>query len=214
MKRQQTRPARAPAREQKTAGAPAREQKTAGAPAREQKTAGAPARAQKSVAVAAREQEPKSERADYAEKLEGEKRASTLQLLFKAARLLDEQALLRVAAQPGRVRLRRSHTSLLPHIDLAGTRITDLAERLGVSKQAASQLVDDLEQLGVLARVPDPEDARARRVIFTELGRAGLLEGLSVLRAMERELGARIGERKMEQLRGTLLAILGELSAP
>jgi hypothetical protein len=49
----------------------------------------------------------------------------------------------------GRPRLRRSHTSLLPHIDLGGTRVTDLAERLGVSKQAASQLVDDLEAIGV-----------------------------------------------------------------
>jgi DNA-binding MarR family transcriptional regulator len=153
-------------------------------------------------------------RQDYAQKLETEKRASTLQLLFKAARLLDEQALARIAQQPGRVRLRRSHTSLFPHIDLAGTRVTDLAERLGVTKQAASQLVDDLEGLGVLARLPDPDDARARRVVFTELGRAGLLEGLSVLRAIERELSDKVGERKMEQLHSALLAILAELPTP
>lgn len=150
---------------------------------------------------------------DYGEKLEAAKLASTLQLLFKAARLLDERALARIAEQPGRVQLRRSHTSLLPHIDLEGTRITDLAARLGVTKQAASQLVDDLEQLGVLARTPDPEDARARRVVFTELGRAGLLEGLNTLRALERELSDKIGERKMEQLRTALLAILAELDA-
>lgn len=148
----------------------------------------------------------------YRAKLEAEKHGSTLQLLFKAARLLDEQALARVAAKPGRVQLRRSHTSLLPHIDLEGTRVTDLAERLGVTKQAASQLVDDLEQLGVLARVPDPDDARARRVIFTQLGRDGLLEGLSVLRALERELAGKIGEKKMEQLRAALIAILADLA--
>jgi DNA-binding MarR family transcriptional regulator len=148
---------------------------------------------------------------EYRERLEAEKRASTLQLLFKAARLLDEEALKRVAEKPGRTRLRRSHTSLLPHIDLEGTRVTDLAERLGVSKQAASQLVDDLEQLGVLARVADAQDARARRVVFTKLGREGLLEGLSVLRALELELSSRIGAKKMEQLRVALLAILADL---
>jgi DNA-binding MarR family transcriptional regulator len=152
--------------------------------------------------------EPVAREAEYRRKLEAEKEASTLQLLFRAARLLDEQALARIAQKPGRVRLRRSHTSLFPHIDLEGTRVTELAERLGVTKQAASQLVDDLEQLGVLARVPDPDDARARRVIFTELGRQGLLEGLSVLRNMERELARKIGDKSMAALRAALLDIL------
>lgn len=153
---------------------------------------------------------PPAREADYEKKLEAEKQASTLQLLFKAARLLDEEALARIAQKPGRVRLRRSHTSLFPHIDLEGTRVTELAERLGVTKQAASQLVDDLEQLGVLARVPDPGDARARRVIFTQLGREGLLEGLNVLRQMERELARKVGDKKMAGLRAALLAILAE----
>lgn len=146
--------------------------------------------------------------ARYRERLEAAKRDSTLQLLFKAARVLDERALERVARQSGRPRLRRSHTSLLPHIDLDGTRVTDLAERLGVSKQAASQLVDDLEALGVLAREPDPEDARARRVVFTPLGRRGLLEGLELLAEMERELADAIGNDAMAGLRRALLAIL------
>lgn len=149
----------------------------------------------------------------YRARLEAEKRQSTLQLLFKAARLLDEEALRRIGQKPGRVRLRRSHTSLLPHIELDGTRVTDLAERMGVTKQAVSQLVDDLEQLGVLTRVQDPEDARARRVIFTPLGRDGLLEGLSVLRALEQELATKIGAKKMEQMRSALLTILSDLGA-
>jgi DNA-binding MarR family transcriptional regulator len=137
-----------------------------------------------------------------------------LQLLFKAARLLDERALERVSQRKGRPRLRRSHTSLLPHIDLEGTRITDLAERLGVTKQAASQLVDDLEAVGVLAREPDPDDARARRVVFTRLGREGLLEGLALLRDMESELARSIGDESMHGLRRALVAILATLQQP
>lgn len=148
---------------------------------------------------------------DYRAALEAAKNESTLQLLFKAARLLDELALKRASERSGRPRLRRSHTSLLPHIDLEGTRITDLAERLGVSKQAASQLVDDLEQLGVLAREPDPDDARAKRVVFTPLGRNGLLEGLSLLRELERELASQIGNQPMAELRRALVAILARV---
>jgi DNA-binding MarR family transcriptional regulator len=139
------------------------------------------------------------------------KEASTLELLFRTARLVDEEALRRVAALPGRPRLRRSHTALLPHIDLEGTRLGDLAERLGVSKQAVSQLVDDLEAVEMVARVPDPDDARAKRVVFTDAGRAGLLDGLAVLRALEGELAGVVGERELRRLRATLAAILAHV---
>jgi DNA-binding MarR family transcriptional regulator len=75
-----------------------------------------------------------------------------------------------------------------------------------------AQLVDDLEALDVLARVPDPEDARAKRVLFIERGRAGLLEGLAVLRALEDELHTRVGVKAMAALRSALLAIHEELT--
>ena len=133
----------------------------------------------------------------YRQRLEAAKQASTLQLLFKASRLLDEEGVRRVARERGAPELRRSHTALLPHIDLEGTRISDLADRLGVTKQAVSQLVDELEALGVVARHPDPGDARARRVAFTPRGRAGLLEGLATLRTLEAELAEGVGEGTM-----------------
>jgi DNA-binding MarR family transcriptional regulator len=155
--------------------------------------------------------EPGEEQA-FRARLEAAKQVSTLQLLFKAARQLDELALERIAQRPGRPRLRRSHMSLFPHIALDGTRVTELAERLGVTKQAASQLVDDLEAVGVLARVPDPEDARARRVIFTKQGREGFFEGLAVLQALEQELASAIGGKNMQQLRRALVAILEQLA--
>lgn len=151
--------------------------------------------------------------ARYARELEHQKRASTLQVLFKVARLLDELAVARLASRHQAPRLRRSHTSLLPHIALEGTRITELAERLGISKQAVSQLVDDLEAIGVLARIADPDDARARRVVFTERGRAGLLEGLAVLSDLERELARKVGATEMANLRQALLLLLDYLEA-
>jgi DNA-binding MarR family transcriptional regulator len=155
--------------------------------------------------------EPDQDATDYVTRLERAKRQSTLQILFKVARLVDEAAIARVAAKHRYPKLRRSHTSLLPHIALEGTRITDLAQSLGITKQAVSQLVDDLEQLGVLARTTDPDDARARRVVFTERGRQGLLEGLQVLQDLEAELGRHIGKGRMEGLREALLALLERL---
>jgi len=104
-----------------------------------------------------------------------------------------------------------SHTSLFPHIDLEGTRVSVLAERLGVTKQAASQLVDDLEAMGVLERAVDPDDARARRVRFTARGRAGLFDGLAVLAALEGECAEKIGAARMKGLREALVALLEKM---
>jgi DNA-binding MarR family transcriptional regulator len=51
-----------------------------------------------------------------------------------------------------------------------GATATDLAAHLGITKQAAGQLVDELVRKGYAERRPHPEDARARLVVLTELG--------------------------------------------
>jgi hypothetical protein len=50
--------------------------------------------------------------------------------------------------------------------------IGSLAERLGVSQQAASKAVADLERRGCVRREADPADGRARRVALTARGDA------------------------------------------
>jgi DNA-binding MarR family transcriptional regulator len=140
-------------------------------------------------------------------KLETEKSKSTVQLLFKAARLLNEIAIARVrekTKQPVRV----AHTTLLPHIDLDGTRLTDLAARLNVTKQAAQQLVDELVEMGILERGPDPNDARAKLVKFSKRGKAGLFEGLATLAEIEGDLKKLVGEAKMRAVHEALTAIV------
>ncbi|MEU6147166.1 MarR family winged helix-turn-helix transcriptional regulator [Streptomyces sp. NPDC047081] len=51
-----------------------------------------------------------------------------------------------------------------------GATVTELAVHLGVTKQAASQLVDDLVRKGFAERRPHPVDARARLIVLTERG--------------------------------------------
>ncbi len=65
-----------------------------------------------------------------------------------------------------------AHTALLPHLDAeeGGTRATEIAQRAGMTKQAAGRVLRDLERLGYVERMADPEDARATLVAFTTRG--------------------------------------------
>jgi DNA-binding MarR family transcriptional regulator len=148
------------------------------------------------------------------EALDRVKRASVGQLLLKGARLLDERALARINRQGPKITLRPAHTSLLPHIDQQGTRLTELARRLGVTKQAAGQLVSDLEELALLERVDDAADGRAKLVRFTRAGFEAIGHGLSVLRGIEAELEKALGKTRMRQLHEALLVVVDELSRP
>jgi DNA-binding MarR family transcriptional regulator len=129
---------------------------------------------------------------------------STGQLLLKAARLLDERALERLATLPGAPPVRPAHTRLFPHLDLVGVRATDLAERLGVTKQAVAPLVADLVAWGVVEQVADPTDGRARLVRFSPRGLAALAHGLSLLAAFEDEVAGRVGSAQMAVFREVL----------
>ncbi|UUU20938.1 MarR family winged helix-turn-helix transcriptional regulator [Streptomyces sp. DSM 40750] len=89
-----------------------------------------------------------------------------------------------------------------------GATVTDLAVHLGVTKQAASQLVDELVRKGYVERRPHPEDARARLVVLTERGwactRAAEEAAAEAVEEWARLLG---GEGEMRALRDQLLRI-------
>ena len=146
---------------------------------------------------------------DFIEKFERKKADSTLQVLFKVARLANEWALGRVnAAQPGQPTLRASHTSLLPHIGFEGTRITALAERLGITKQAVSELVGELEAMDLVERTPDPSDGRAKLIRYSEKGQQSLHQGVALLKSLEEEMARVVGEEKLADLNETLSKLL------
>lgn len=148
-------------------------------------------------------------RARLVAQLQSRKQISVGQLLFRAARLWNERAMAEVQKRVPEARL--AHTTLLPHIDLDGTRQTEIARRAGITKQAVGQLVDDMVRLGMLERVPDPADGRAQLVRFTDEGIAQLLIGLDVLEVIEVELGAALGAAALERLQRDLQRLIPAL---
>jgi DNA-binding MarR family transcriptional regulator len=134
---------------------------------------------------------------------------STFELLMRAARLVNERAIERIQARGGRLRI--AHTTLFPHITSRGVRLTEIAEKLGVTKQAVGPLVDDLEREGMVERIDDPDDKRAKLIRWTKKGERALVHGLGVLAELEREVTPSVGKTRLAELATTLDALIDAL---
>jgi DNA-binding MarR family transcriptional regulator len=129
-----------------------------------------------------------------AEQLEAERIGNTL---VKLGRLIMTRTVERLQ-QRGFRDLRIGFTALLPHLDRQrGSRVTELAARMGITKQAVGQMVTQLEAAGYVSRHPDPADGRARLVALNEAGFEVLLAGLSVFAELEAEMLAELGSDEM-----------------
>ncbi|MDQ7746988.1 MarR family winged helix-turn-helix transcriptional regulator [Hydrogenophaga pseudoflava] len=92
-----------------------------------------------------------------------------------------------------RAQIGAAHIHITRHLSLKGSRLTELAAAAGMSKQAMGDLVTQCEAWGLVRREPDPLDARARRIVFTDTGLLWLEAfRLAVARA-ETEFRAQIG---------------------
>lgn len=148
---------------------------------------------------------------DRLSEVEEKKRESVAQLLFRCARIWNEQAIVLLREWSQNPNIRKAHTFVFPHVDFEGTRLTEIARRIGVTKQAAAQWVNELEEMGMLEKVPDPSDGRAKLVRFSKQGQGNLLVGLQLLKETEHVLTQRLGQDQMDQLRSILLKLMEPL---
>jgi DNA-binding MarR family transcriptional regulator len=124
-------------------------------------------------------------------------------LLGHAMRRFDERVLslmahsidvpLALSNLAARSQVSAAHIHITRHLALGGSRLTDLAEQAGMSKQAMGDLVDQCEAWGLVARVPHEQDGRARRIRFTEAGLAWLQAFREAVAQAEAEFRAEVG---------------------
>jgi DNA-binding MarR family transcriptional regulator len=109
--------------------------------------------------------------------------------------------------------LRFADGFVFQHLVGGPVTIGALAERLGVTQQAASKSVADLERRGYVRRAPDPDDARARRVALTSRGDAAIEAARRHRAALQTELSERLGPRRVDGARRVLLDAVHALGA-
>jgi DNA-binding MarR family transcriptional regulator len=90
------------------------------------------------------------------------------------------------------------------HIADGGSRVTELAQLAQVTKPTVVYLVNDLERLGYVKRIPDPADGRARLVCFTERGARAQAAAREIVAQIERDWSRMLGRDEFAKLRELL----------
>ena len=103
---------------------------------------------------------------------------------------------------------------LIPLLDATGARASALAQRSGVTKQAMSQLVRELEARGYVEQVPDPTDTRAKIIRLTKRGVALRAACLLVRDDIQALAAATLGKSGLVRLQRDLARLAGALTKP
>jgi DNA-binding MarR family transcriptional regulator len=133
-------------------------------------------------------------------------------LLFIANRELEQRAYDAVVAA-GIDDISPAQARIAARVGPDGTRVSDLAAQARVTKQSAATLVEQLEALGYVERVPDPTDGRARLVRLTERADPLIAAAGAEVELVMAEWAAHVGAERLGLVHEVLLE-LREIADP
>ena len=154
-------------------------------------------------------QGPKDSDANALGPVEERRRRNMRQLLLRASRIVNRHVIEGLHAR-GYADLRSTHTTLLSNIDLAGSSVTEAAERAGITKQAMGRLASELEGAGYVRVHGDPKDARVRILKLTKAGKRLMLDSLEVMAELERRYARSLGKERLTAVLQGLGAFIEE----
>jgi DNA-binding MarR family transcriptional regulator len=118
-------------------------------------------------------------------------------------------------AEEGFGDVRPAHGFAFQYLSLrGGATVVELGEHLGVTKQAAAQLVDELERRGYVERRPHPADRRARVVVLAARGWSCVERVVALWAEVEQRWAALVGAERLTALRDDLSAFVTAAGSP
>jgi DNA-binding MarR family transcriptional regulator len=118
-------------------------------------------------------------------------------------------------AAAGHPDIREGYGCVFGFIDVeSGSRLTDLAASAGLTKQAVGEAVTELERLGYVERIPDPQDGRAKIIRLTERGVDVVIKGRRVFAEIEAEWAEALGPELVSKFREAATRIAELEGAP
>jgi DNA-binding MarR family transcriptional regulator len=109
--------------------------------------------------------------------------------------------------------IRLVHIALIRNVDEGGTRISEIARRAGMTKQATGQLVAEFVDLGYIRLINDPGDGRVKIARYTAKGKRLLVAIVGSIEETEAAVAAAIGAPKLATLKKTLGLVLASAHA-
>lgn len=128
--------------------------------------------------------------------------------LLRGARSVYASAIREALAKIGCDDVPRNGSYVIGAIARTGAPFSRIIEALGVSKQAAGQLVDTLVLRGYLDRSVDPEDRRCMTVTLTQRGRAAARACRSAVESIDVKLAKSVDPEYIVHTRATLAALI------
>lgn len=110
--------------------------------------------------------------------------------------------------------LRPVHRSILRDLLTSNLRPSELGARLGLSKQAANDLVREFEVKGYITLEPDPDDGRAKRIVATERGWQASETAQATSNAVGHRWAELVGEERYAVFEEVLRAIVDGTRTP
>jgi len=129
-------------------------------------------------------------------------------VLLAEARLAYTSAIRRALSDAGFDDIPRAGARVIGRIAVGGTNVSEVAEVYGVSKQAASQLVDTLVARGYVERIPDEADRRRMLVGLSERGEAAAAEIKAAVAGVDAALEELVGAAAVTSARPVLGALV------
>ena len=130
-------------------------------------------------------------------------------LLLDAFKWFDE-SLLCSLREHGWPPISHSQSMVMAYLDHDGIRISELARRLGISRQAAQKRVSELERVRLVETAVDATNLSAKIVVLTPQGQAIVADALMTFSKIEQQLSKRIGGSTVENMRMALEKGWGE----
>lgn len=110
-------------------------------------------------------------------------------------------------AEEGFDEIQPGHHTVLRYLGEDGARPSELAAKAGITRQAVTKTLDDLERLGLVERESDPADGRGVVVRYTPRGLAALRVARTRMNQLERRFASHIGGQRWRTVRGVLEAL-------
>jgi len=128
--------------------------------------------------------------------------------LLRAARRAYGTVVIEALAEAGCDDMPRNGSYLIGAIARTGAPLSQIIDALGVSKQAAGQLVDTLVTRGYLTRAADPDDRRRLTITLTDRGLAAAEVIRTAVERVDASVLGRVGPEYVAHTRATLAALI------